>query len=62
MTYIREATLEELLSEPIIRKVMARDGVRVDDIRSLMKQASIRMACKRELYRPCGASVSAPCL
>jgi hypothetical protein len=37
-----EATLDELLSEPIIRKVMARDGVRASDIRRLMRQAKVR--------------------
>ncbi len=38
----REATLDELLNEPTIRKVMARDGVRASDIRRLMQQARIR--------------------
>ena len=38
----REATLDELLSEPIIRKVMASDGVRAADVRRLVQQASIR--------------------
>jgi len=38
----REATLDELLSEPIILKVMARDGVRAEDIRQLVRQASVR--------------------
>jgi hypothetical protein len=38
-----ETTLEELLSDPIILKVMARDGVRGDDIRYLVHQARSRM-------------------
>jgi hypothetical protein len=38
----REATLDELLSEPIIRKVMANDGVRAADVRRLVQQASER--------------------
>ena len=38
----REATLDELLNEPIIRKVMASDGVRAADVRWLVQQASIR--------------------
>ena len=38
----REATLDELLSEPIIRQMMARDGVRASDIRQLMRQAKVR--------------------
>ena len=31
----REATLDELLNDPIIRKVMAIDGVRAADVRGL---------------------------
>jgi hypothetical protein len=42
MTDNREATLDELLSEPIIRKVMARDGFSADDIRHLVRQAHAR--------------------
>ena len=42
MTHQREATLDELLSEPIILKVMARDGVRAEDVRRLVQQASAR--------------------
>ena len=38
----REATLDDLLSEPIIRKVMASDGVRASYIRRLMRQAKVR--------------------
>lgn len=37
-----EATLEDLLNEPIILSVMARDGVRGDDIRRLLWNASTR--------------------
>ncbi|WP_157015386.1 hypothetical protein [Mesorhizobium xinjiangense] len=37
-----ETTLDELLNEPIIRKVMARDGVRTNDIRALMNEISGR--------------------
>ena len=43
----REATLDELLSEPIIRKVMASDGVRAADVRQLVQQASARTFRKR---------------
>ena len=43
MTVQGEATLEELLSEPIIPKVMKRDGVRPADIRALIQQALSRM-------------------
>ena len=45
----REATLDELLSEPIIRKVMARDGVRASDIRRLMRQAKVRRTLARTI-------------
>ena len=38
----REATLDELSSEPIIRKVMASDGVRAADVRRLLRQASVQ--------------------
>jgi hypothetical protein len=37
-----EPTLEELLSEPIIQQVMARDGVRADHIRNLMQSPRVR--------------------
>ena len=43
MTDQHETTLEELLSDPIILKVMARDGVRGDDIRYLVHQVRSRM-------------------
>jgi hypothetical protein len=38
----REPTLSELLSEPIIRMVMARDGVCSIDVRKLLQQADAR--------------------
>ena len=38
----REATLDELLSEPIILTVMASDGVRSSDIRRLMRRVRAR--------------------
>ena len=43
MTDQHETTLEELLSDPVILKVMARDGVRGDDIRYLVRQVRSRM-------------------
>lgn len=42
MAYEREPTLDEILNEPIIRKVMAIDGYSSDDIRCLMRQARAR--------------------
>ncbi|MER9202937.1 hypothetical protein NKH74_27740 [Mesorhizobium sp. M0933] len=42
MAYEREPTLDEILNEPIIRKIMAVDGYSSDDIRYLMGQAGPR--------------------
>jgi hypothetical protein len=42
MPYEREPTLDEILNEPIIRKIMAVDGHTPDDIRYLMRQAGAR--------------------
>ena len=42
MTDRRDATLEELLSDPIILEYMARDGYQGDDIRKLLQQARLR--------------------
>lgn len=42
MAHEREPTLDDLLSEPIIRKVMAVDGYTPDDIRTLMRRAGAR--------------------
>jgi hypothetical protein len=38
----REPTLDEILNESIVRKVMAVDGYSSDDIRHLMRQARAR--------------------
>jgi hypothetical protein len=38
-----EPTIEELLSEPIIQAIMARDSVRADEVRRLMQQVRARM-------------------
>lgn len=37
-----EPTLNELLEEPIVRLVMARDGVKDDDVRLVMERACYR--------------------
>jgi hypothetical protein len=37
-----QAVLEELLTDPIIRLVMASDGVHADEIRRLFKEVSTR--------------------
>ena len=52
-----EATLEELLEDPIIRKVMVSDGVDADDIRQLMHDARIRTL--KSMFRNPGASAAA---
>ncbi|WP_164894017.1 MULTISPECIES: hypothetical protein [unclassified Mesorhizobium] len=39
MAYEREPTLDEILNEPIISKIMTVDGYSSDDIRYLMHQA-----------------------
>jgi hypothetical protein len=47
------STLDELLSDPLIRLVMASDGVRIDEIRHLVEQARARMIqtnCQRPRY------------
>jgi hypothetical protein len=42
MTNQHEPTLDDLLSEPIILTVMARDGVRSADIRRLLQEVRAR--------------------
>ena len=42
MTEQHETTLDELLDEPIIKSVMARDGVLSSDIRRLMERVRLR--------------------
>lgn len=39
---MHEPVLDELLEEPIIRKVMLADGYSADDIRLLIKEAGAR--------------------
>ncbi|UXN57781.1 hypothetical protein [Phyllobacterium zundukense] len=43
MTNNVEPTLDELLSEPIIRLVMMRDGIDITDVRAMMEQAKFRL-------------------
>jgi hypothetical protein len=38
-----EPTLDELLTEPIIRLVMASDGVKSDDIRKVMSEVQMEL-------------------
>ncbi len=48
----REPTLDELLNEPMIRKVMAADGYSAEDIRLLMRQANARADAGGHQPRP----------
>lgn len=52
MADLREATLDELLIDPVILKVMASDGVRADDIRQLIRLVSFRTLLRRDASRP----------
>lgn len=52
MANLREATLEELLIDPVIQKVMASDGVGADDIRQLMRLVNFRTFLRRSAARP----------
>jgi hypothetical protein len=38
-----EPTLEELLAEPIVRLVMAVDGVRADDVRDMITDLKVKL-------------------
>lgn len=60
MADLREATLEDLLSDPVVQQVMASDGVRADDIRQLIKQVSIRSRLPCNISRRVREAISAP--
>lgn len=47
----REASLNELLHEPIIALMMASDGVHSDDIRALYRKMERRLDAKRNRAR-----------
>lgn len=51
----REASLNELLHDPIIGLVMASDGVRSEDIRALYNRLERRNEAKRQRARDLGA-------
>ena len=48
MSCLREPSVAELLSEPIVRMVMARDGVTVSELRSVVEEARARIEAKRD--------------
>jgi hypothetical protein len=56
-----EPTLEELLSEPIIRLVMMRDGIDIADARAMMERAKYRLDLAR-LPASVRQPVQNPCL
>jgi hypothetical protein len=43
-----EPTLEELLEEPIVRLVMAVDGVRADDVRDMITKLKLKLHGEEE--------------
>ena len=43
-----EPTLEELLEEPIVRLVMAVDGVRADDVRDMITKLKVKLHGEEE--------------
>jgi hypothetical protein len=43
-----EPTLEELLQEPIVRLVMAVDGVRADDVRDMITELKVKLYGEEE--------------
>ncbi|MFC7332485.1 hypothetical protein [Rhodocista pekingensis] len=42
----REPTLSEMLDDPLVRLVMARDGVRPDEVRTLIAATAARLAAR----------------
>lgn len=48
----RELSLEDLLNDPVINLIMARDGFFHEDVRYLMRQAAARAAGGRHQSRP----------
>jgi hypothetical protein len=53
-----EPTLEEALSDPVVRAVMRRDGVDPDALRRLLERAQARIADDREApRRRCAAAL-----
>ncbi|WP_315927250.1 hypothetical protein [Mesorhizobium sp. SP-1A] len=62
MANLREATLEELLIDPVIVKVMTSDGVRAEDIRQLIRLVNFRTFLRRDIGRPVNVTaISSAC-
>jgi hypothetical protein len=51
MSCLLEPSITELLSEPLVQMVMARDGVTVSELSNVLEEASARMHQKRECPR-----------
>ena len=47
MTEGKTTTLDELLGDPMVQMVMARDGVRPEDLRDMLERDRRRFAEKR---------------
>jgi hypothetical protein len=60
MNWLREASIAELLAEPIVQMVMVQDGVTVSELRTVLEEASARMDLKRECPRLCYPSAIRP--
>ncbi|HKW52071.1 MAG TPA: hypothetical protein VJO12_00145 [Stellaceae bacterium] len=52
----REPSLDELLSDPVTRLVMARDGFSDEAVRTLIKEARQRLMARDEVPEPAAAT------
>ena len=60
MNWLREPSIAELLSEPIVQMVMVQDGVTVSELRTVLEEARARMDLKRECPPRCYPSAIRP--
>ena len=60
MNWLREPSIAELLSEPIVQMVMVQDGVTVSELRTVLEEASARMDLKGECPPRCYPSAIRP--
>lgn len=62
-TAMRKPSLREMLAEPIVRTVMARDGVRERDVVTVLTKARLGMTgVKLSLARPAARARTHGCL
>lgn len=45
----REPQLDDMMADPVVRLVMARDGVTLDDLRDVVTEARSRLLVRRML-------------